>query len=100
VAGVDRTRSYLLECYWPGISEERIVATAHRTRKAAAALRRQGAAVDFLSSILIPVDETVFWLFEGLEADIRMASLHAGVPFERVLESMRFDGRPRPRTKT
>ncbi len=31
-------------------------------------------------------------VFEGLEEDVRAASAQAGIPFERVLESLRIDG--------
>lgn len=90
--GSDLTRSYLVECYWPGVSEEALVAAAHRARQAASELRRLGGDVDLLSSILVLVDETVFCLFDGCEADVRAVSEQAGVPFERVLESLRIDG--------
>ena len=46
-------------------------------------------------SILVPADETVFCLFDGVEADVRAVSEEAGMPFERVLESLRIDGRQR-----
>ena len=88
----DLTRSYLVECYWPGVSEEALVAAAKRTRNAASALRRRGRDVDFLGSILVPLDETVFSLFRGCEADVRAASAEAGLPFERVLDSLHVDG--------
>jgi hypothetical protein len=39
-------------------------------------------------------DETVFCLFEGAEEDVRSVSEQAGVPFERVLASLRIDGKP------
>jgi hypothetical protein len=39
----------------------------------------------------VPADETVFCLFDGAEADVRAVSEQAGVPFERVLESLRID---------
>jgi hypothetical protein len=42
----------------------------------------------------VPSDETVFCLFEGQEAAVRAASDRAGVPVERVLESVRVDGNP------
>jgi hypothetical protein len=90
--GSDLTRSYLVECYWPGVSEELLVAAARRARRAAAQLRRLGGDVDFVSSILVPADETVFCLFSGCEKDVRAATKQAGVPFERVLESLRIDG--------
>jgi hypothetical protein len=91
MSGSDRTRTYLVECYWPGVSEGKVLAAVRRARSAASELRRQGGTVEFLGSILVPVDETVFCLFDGIEADVRTASVRAGVPFERVLESLRID---------
>ena len=87
-----RPKSYLVECYWPGVSEEQVVAVADRAHEAACALRERGADVDFVGSILVPTDETVFCLFDGIEEHVREASERAGVPFERVLESLRVDG--------
>lgn len=82
--------SYLVECFWPGVSSEQAAAAARRAQRAARGLRRHGRAAHFLGSILIPDDEMVFCLFEGSEADVRTASEQAGVPFERVLESVRI----------
>ncbi len=62
-----------------------------RAQAAALRLRREGDEIEFLGSVLVYADETVFWLFEGREADVRVASERAGVPFERVLE-VRIDG--------
>jgi hypothetical protein len=44
----------------------------------------------------VPADETVFCLFEGCKADVTAASKQADVPFERVLESLRIDGKQGP----
>jgi Protein of unknown function (DUF4242) len=93
VSRSSRSRSYVVECYWPGVSEEKLARAVLRVRKAANELRRQGGRVDFVGSILVPADETVFCLFDGVEADVRAASERAGVPFERVLESLRIDGK-------
>ena len=90
----DRTRSYLVECYWPGVNEQEFSAAVERAQMAACDLRRNGADVNVLGSILVPQDETVFWLFDGAEQDVRTASEQAGVPFERVLEALRIDLRP------
>jgi hypothetical protein len=38
----------------------------------------------------VTADESVFCLFDGVESDVRAASEQAGVPFERVLESVRI----------
>jgi hypothetical protein len=83
--------------YWPGVSEEKLAAAAQCAQTAASEPRRQGREFRFRGSILVVADETVFCLFEGLEADVRAVSEQAGVPFERVLESLRIDGKQRQR---
>jgi hypothetical protein len=95
VSSSDESRSYLVECYWPGVSEEKLAVAAQRARQAASELRRDGRELRFLGSILVPADETVFCFFDGVEADVRAVSEQAGVPFERVLESLRIDGKQR-----
>ena len=50
--------------------------------------------MSFVGSILVLDDETVFSLFDGKEADVRAVTEQAGVPFERVLESLRIEGKP------
>jgi hypothetical protein len=82
------TRSYLVECYWPGVSEATLAETLARTDAAAAQLRRQGGHVDLRGTILVRADETVFCLFDGHEPDVRAAGELAGIRFERVLESL------------
>jgi hypothetical protein len=84
--------SYLVECYWPGVDEVRLAAAVERARTAASELRRSGRQVDFRGSILVPTDETVFCLFDGAEEDVRAVSERAGMPFERVLVSLRING--------
>ncbi len=84
----------MVECYWPSVNEQKVAAAARRTRAAAGALRREGHDLRFLWSVLVPADETVFYLFDGDEADVRTVSEQAGIPFERVLQSLRIDGAP------
>jgi HSP20 family molecular chaperone IbpA len=92
VSDSDSTRSYLVECYWPGVNPENLAVTVERVRTTVSALRRRGGDVAFLGSILVPADETVFCLFDGMEADVRAVSEQARLPFERILESLRSDG--------
>jgi hypothetical protein len=94
MSGSDATGSYLVECYWPGVSSEAVAAAAARVRGAASALGSDGAEVTFLGSILVPADETVFCLFDGREEDVRAVTIQAALPFERVLASLRIDGNP------
>jgi hypothetical protein len=79
--------TYLVECFWPGIDERQHAAAADRAQAAALQLRREGGEIEFLGSILIPGDETMFCFFKGREPDVRGASERAGLPFERVLEA-------------
>ena len=88
--GDGQPRGYLVECYWPGVSAGKVAAAVERAKQAAGELRSQGRAVRFLGSILVPADETVFCLFDGEEADVRAVSEKAGVPFERILQSLRI----------
>jgi hypothetical protein len=92
VSTVGYSRSYLVECYWPGVSAGKVASLVGRARSAASQLRGQGRTVSFVGSILVLADETVFCLFDGIEEDVRAASERAGIRFERVLESLRIDG--------
>ena len=83
-------RTFVVECYWPGVNEEKLVAFSQRAEAAASDRHGQGREIRFLGSILVPIDETVFWLFEGSEEDIRAVCEQAELPMERVLESLRM----------
>jgi hypothetical protein len=90
-------RTYVVECYWPTVTEQQHAAAATRARTAASEARSRGRELEFLGSILIPVEETVFCLFTGCEDDVRAASTRAELPVERVLESIPsgLGGKPR-----
>ncbi|SRR6266536_4383068 len=85
-------RTYLVECYWPGVSEGKLAAAAARALAAAGELRRDGRDVQFLGAILVHADETAFCLFDGAEEDVRAVSTQAGIPFERIRESLWING--------
>jgi len=82
------SRSYLVECYWPGVSHDKLVSMGNRALAASEELRRQGRDVALVEAILVPADETVFCLFTGCERDVRTVSARAGVPLERLVEFM------------
>jgi hypothetical protein len=84
-----RRTSYLVECFWPSVSPEQLADVETRVEAAASALRGEGREIDFVGSILVIVDESVFCLFDGCETDVRSVSQEAGIPFERVLETVR-----------
>jgi hypothetical protein len=81
----------LVESYWPGIDAAQVNTLAQRLRAASSPVA--SGEVRFLGSILVPSDETVFSFFEGEEADARALCARAGVPLDRIRESLRFSGR-------
>jgi hypothetical protein len=85
VGEIDARGTYLVECYWPSVTESAHAAAAERARAAA---DETTGAVQFLGSILIPSEETVFCLFSGRREDVRAASARAELPFERILKSI------------
>lgn len=80
---VDAT--YLVECYWPDVTDEKAEVVADRARHSAEELTREGTPVRYVGSILVPADEVVFYLFESPCGEaVREASERAEIPFERV----------------
>jgi hypothetical protein len=80
------TRTYLVECYWPGVSEAQLLRVMGR------ALRREAIWTDvtWVDSVLVLADEIVLCVFEGpSEHAVEAATRRAGLPAERVIESVR-----------
>jgi hypothetical protein len=87
----DNATACLVECYWPGVTEQKLVAAIARVQAAIELRRLDGRAPRLLGSILVPVDETVFCLFEGEQEEVEALSAAAEFPFERVLGSRWID---------
>lgn len=82
-------RTYLLECYKPGLERAEVEFAIDRARAAAANLRDEGREVEHVGAILVPEDEVVFHVFAAESADaVREASVLASVEYERVVESV------------
>ena len=76
---------YLVEHYRPGADSAGLTAEAAVLREAAAQLDREGLAVRYLRSTVVPGDEAFLSLIEaGSEATIREVHARADVPFERI----------------
>jgi hypothetical protein len=79
---------YLVECFWPDLTEEETDRAAERARLCAEALSREGKRVRFVRSLLVPKDEVVFFLFESPSREtVGEASRRAGIRYERILAS-------------
>ena len=77
---------YTAKCFWPGVTEDEL-------RLAAA---RAGDAVGerFRGALYLPGDELVLCLFDSpSRAGVKRASEDAGMPCERVIESVWIEPR-------
>jgi hypothetical protein len=91
-------KSFVAECFWPGVRAADIEAADARARLSADAIGRAGHAVRYLGSLVFPTDEVVFFEFDAVSEDaVRRASEHAQLPFERIVESI--GGPTWPRTQ-
>lgn len=78
---------YAAKCYWPGVSRTELEQAMARS---AEALRKPGARdVTYRGSLLFSDDDLVLCLFEGPSPiAVKRASERAGMPCERVMESV------------
>ena len=87
-------RSYLVECYAPGIARTDVEAAGTRARAACRALNATGVSITYERALLVPGDEAVFHVFssDAIEA-VREASVEAGLVFARIVEWEAVDPR-------
>ena len=72
---------YAAKCYWPGVTERELDRLSDR-------LSSRGAIV-FVGSLFFPQDDLVLCLFEApSRSAVTRASQHAGIPCERVMETL------------
>lgn len=91
-------KTYLVERYWPGVSEDTVTEAHERLAAETERLRGEGKRVRLTSSILIPKEESVFSLVEAAsEDDVAEANRRAEVPFDRILEVRTFASATRER---
>jgi hypothetical protein len=75
---------YTAKCFWPGVTEEGLRAAVART------------SGEFRGALYLPGDELVLCLFESASpVAVKQASAGAGLPCERVIETVWVDPGPR-----
>jgi hypothetical protein len=83
------TTSFLVEHYWPGVTESGFSAAAESLRVASEAIAAEGSALRYLHSTLVPEDEAAFCVFEAASRSlVEQAYARAGVRFERILDAV------------
>jgi hypothetical protein len=81
--------TFLVECFWPGVTSDAVESANHRARDGAAALRVGGGSVRFLGSWFIPGDEIVFFHYTASsEQEVVRALRDANLPGDRVTASL------------
>jgi hypothetical protein len=88
-AAASPNRTYLVECYEPGIASAQVESASDRALAASAELRDEGRKVEYVGAILVPADEVVFHVFAAeCAATVCAASTRASVAYERIVESV------------
>lgn len=83
--------TYLIEAY---VADTDIADLEARTHTTATAMSREGYAIRYLRSVLIPADETCFHLVEAASEDaVAELARRAKLVFERIVEAS--EGGPR-----
>jgi Protein of unknown function (DUF4242) len=78
---------YTAKCFWPGVTEDALRHAAARAREAQ--LREHAT---FRGVLYLPGDELALCLFDAdSPASAKRASEQAGMPCERVIESVWLD---------
>jgi hypothetical protein len=85
-------RTFLVEHYWPGVTEDAFRSAAERVRLSAEELSAGNTEIAFLHSTLVPGDEAAFCVFKArsMEAVVE-AYTRAGVKFERILDALEVE---------
>ena len=85
LATTPRSRTFLVERYWPGIDEPMARTVLSNLERAAQAMTHEGMPVEHLVSILMPDDQVVFSLFEAAdEAAVRSVNERVEIPVDRI----------------
>jgi hypothetical protein len=84
------TATFVVECYWPDITEERVREILSRVARSWVS-GDPVESVRSLGCILMPSDGMVLFLFRGPSEDlVRERSARAEVPFDRIVESIQI----------
>jgi hypothetical protein len=83
---------YTAKCFWPGVTEDELRLAAARARSETWERPR----TIFRGALYLPGDELVLCLFDASSrASVKRASERAGMPCERVIESVWVAPQPR-----
>lgn len=80
-------RTYLVECYWPGVTPQGYADAVTRAGDAIRDLRDVGRDVRLLDSLLVPADEAVFYRLAARSiSDVEAVCQRADLQAARIVE--------------
>jgi hypothetical protein len=80
--------TFVAECFWPDVRDSDLEALDRRLAEVVA-MPGRARPVRYLGSILMRGDDVVLCEFEGTEDAVRGVVELAGIPFERILRTVR-----------
>lgn len=85
----ENSKTYVVECYLPGVDDAAVRLSTERAAAAARLLEPATGEVEYLGALLMAVDEVVFHSFRAADPElVRLVSTAAGLSFERIVESV------------
>ena len=86
---VTGSRTWLVECYAPGLHTGVVADDGDRIRAAVEVVRATDGPIEYLGALLVAGDEAVFHAFAAGTAElVEVASRRAGLRHTRVVESV------------
>jgi hypothetical protein len=88
--------TFLVEGYWPLTTVDAFPTAASRLDESLDGLRQEGVAVRAISALVVPGDETAYWIVDGPSAEaVSLACRRAGLTVERIVPALELRrGRP------
>ena len=81
--------TYLVEHYWPGLTEDVFRSATARVRITAAAMTRRGEPIHYRHSTIVPSDEAAFCVLDAASRDVvELLYARAGVRFDRIVAAL------------
>jgi hypothetical protein len=92
-AGTDPRQTYLVENYHPGLGADELRQIVSRVRDAVTEMNRDGKAIRYLRSAIVPADESFLCVIEAASEELAQeAYARAGTPFERISPALLEEG--------
>lgn len=84
----DPIRSYLAECFWPGVTQAQVQKVDGNAARSADASADGEQDVRYLGSVLLAEDEVVLCFFQAHSAEaVEAVATDARIPYARIVES-------------